>query len=171
MDMFDLAKTNDGYKYVLVALDIFSRFAYCEPIKTKKGGDVVTALERILSGPRKPNTMRPDLGMQLRSKEVNKYLQHMDIYHFYALNTETKANFAERCIKTLKHRLFRYMIKNRTKRYDDVLRNIVLSYNSTIHRSLGDKPINITKEPDGESRLQQYLLRTKAKSTKHKIKR
>jgi hypothetical protein len=170
MDMVDLAKHNDGYKYVLMVIDIFSRFAYCEPIKTKKGGDVVNALERILSGSRKPKTVRTDRGMEFRSKEVNKYLQHMDIHHFYALNTETKANFAEICIKTLKHKLFRYMIKNRTQRYVDVLRNIVLSYNSTIHRSLGDKPINITKESEGESRLQQYLLRTKGRPTNNRIR-
>ena len=36
MDMVDLAKQNDGVKYVLVAKDIFSRFAHCQPIKTKK---------------------------------------------------------------------------------------------------------------------------------------
>ena len=36
MDMVDLAKQNDGVKYVLVAIDIFSRFAHCQPIKTKK---------------------------------------------------------------------------------------------------------------------------------------
>ena len=40
MDMVDLAKQNDGYKYGLVAIDIFSRFAHCQPIKTKKGEDV-----------------------------------------------------------------------------------------------------------------------------------
>ena len=33
MDMVDLAKQNDGVKYVLVAIDIFSRFAHCQPIK------------------------------------------------------------------------------------------------------------------------------------------
>ena len=36
MDMVDLAKQNDGVKYVQVAIDIFSRFAHCQPIKLKK---------------------------------------------------------------------------------------------------------------------------------------
>jgi hypothetical protein len=65
----------------------FSRFVYCEPIKTKKRGDVIT-LECILSGPRKPNTVRIDRGMKFTSKKAYKYLQQMEIHHFYALNTE-----------------------------------------------------------------------------------
>ena len=55
MDMVDLSKQKDGVKYVLVAIDIFSRFAHYQPIKTKKGKDVLQALKLILSGIRKPN--------------------------------------------------------------------------------------------------------------------
>jgi hypothetical protein len=99
--------------------------------------------------------------MEFRSKEVNKYLKHISIHHFYTHNTETKANYAERVIKTLKHKIFRYLLKNRTRRYISALQNIVTSYNHTPHRSLGATPISITKENEAESRLQQYLLRNK----------
>ena len=166
MDMTDVSKYNDGFKYVIVCIDIFSRFAHAQPVKSKKGIDVMNALTHILSGERKPNTVRTDRGMEFRSTKVNKYLGGQNIHHFYALNTETKANFAERFIKTLKHKLFRYMLKNRTRRYVDALQDMVYSYNHTVHRSLGDKPASITEHNEGESRLQQYLLRTKGKSTK-----
>ena len=43
MDMVDLAKQNDGVKDVLVTINIFSRFAHCQPIKSKCG-------ERCISG-------------------------------------------------------------------------------------------------------------------------
>ena len=92
MDMVDIAKLNDGVKYVLVAIDIFSRFAHCRQIKSKKGEDVLGALKLILSGTRKPNAMRTDRGQEFRSKVVNAYLKSQNIHHFYALNTETKAN-------------------------------------------------------------------------------
>jgi hypothetical protein len=49
-----------------VAIDIFSRFAYCEPIKTMKEGDVETAQERILSGSRKPNAVKTGRGIEFR---------------------------------------------------------------------------------------------------------
>ena len=83
--------------------------------KTKKGGDVLQALQLVLSGTRKRNMIRTDLGMEFRSKEVNTCLRDQNIHHFYALNSEPKANCSERLIKTLKHKLFRYMMKNRTQ--------------------------------------------------------
>ena len=171
MDMVDLAKQNDGVKYVLVAIDIFSCFAHCQPIKTKKGEDVLQALKLILSGTRKPNMIRTDRGQEFRSKDVNAYLKGQNIHHFYALNTEIKANYAERLIKTLKHKLFRYMLKNRTQRYIDILQDAVYSYNRTIHRSLGKPPANIAKENEGESRLQQYLLRLGTAKRSNKLRK
>ena len=95
----------------MVAIDIFSRFAHCQPVKSKKGVDVVKALQPILSGTRKPKMVSVDRGIDFRSKEVNKYLQGQNIYHFCAWKTETKANYSERLVKTLKHKLFRYMMK------------------------------------------------------------
>jgi hypothetical protein len=165
MDMVDLSKDNDGNKYVLVTIDIFSRYAHVQSIKSKKGTDVRDALYAILSGPRKPRTVRSDLGMEFRSKEVNKYLSSLGIHHFYAYNTETKANYAERLIKTLKHKIFRYLLQNRTRRYINVLQQLVNSYNATVHRSLGVAPDTITRGNEGESRLQQYLLRNKKPHT------
>ena len=53
--------------------------------------------------------IRTDQGQEFRSKDVNAYLKGQNIHHFYALNTEIEANYAERLIKTLK--LFRYMLK------------------------------------------------------------
>ena len=67
MDMVDLGKQNDDHTYVLVAIDIFSRFAHCQPVKNKKGSDVLQAIQLVLSGTRKPNIIRTDRGMEFRS--------------------------------------------------------------------------------------------------------
>ena len=92
MDMVDIAKLNERVKYILVAIYIFSLFALCRPIKSKKGEDVFGALKLILSGTQKPNTIRTDRGQEFRSKVVHAYLKRQNIHHFYGLNTETKAN-------------------------------------------------------------------------------
>ena len=93
MDMVDLAKQNDGIKYVLVCVDIFSRYAHCQQINSKQAKDVLQAFKLILSGTRKAKTIRSDLGQEFRNKQVNAYLKSQNIHHFYALNTETKANY------------------------------------------------------------------------------
>ena len=127
-----------------MCINIFSRFTRCVPLKTKKGKDVLQGLKTIFKDGFKVNMVRTDRGMEFRIKEVNAYLKSQNILHFYALNRETKANYGERLIKTLKHKLFRYMIKNRMQRYVDVLQYIVHSYNHTIQRSLGATPASIT---------------------------
>ena len=161
MDMVNLGKHNDQNKYVLVAIDIFSRHVWCQPVQSKGSSDMTAAMKQMLSETRHPKTVRTDRGMEFRSKVFNTYLKEREIHHFYALNTETKANYVERVIKTLKHKLFRYLLKHNTKRYIDILQDVVYSYNHTIHRSIGRSPASVSDLNEGESRLQQYMIRTK----------
>ena len=42
----DIDKRNDDFKFVLVAIDSFFCFAHCQPVKSKKGVDVVKTLQR-----------------------------------------------------------------------------------------------------------------------------
>ena len=91
MDMVDIAKQNEGDKYVLVVIDIFSRFAHCLPVKSKKKvEDVLQAYTLILSGTPKQNITRMDQGHEFCSKGGNAYLKSQNIQHIYALNTETR---------------------------------------------------------------------------------
>ena len=80
---------------------------------------------------------------------------------FYALN-ETKANFAERYIQTLKKRLYRYFTHLQKYRYLDILQDVVRSVNDTPNRSLnGRAPSSVTRENEEEVRLDAYLVRRK----------
>ena len=101
----------DMHLIYMVAMDIFSCFAHCQPIKSKTGEDVLEALKLILSGTGKSNAIRTDRGQEFRSQDVNAILKSQNICHYYALNTEIKVNYAERLIETLKHKLFRHMLK------------------------------------------------------------
>ena len=112
MDTVDIANQNDDCKYVLVVFDIFIPFAQCQHVKSKKGVDVLKALYYLQN--RKRKFVISDRGIEFRSEEVNKYLQGQNIRHFYALNTEAEANDSERFIKTLKHKLFIYVIFTET---------------------------------------------------------
>ena len=60
-DMQSLSKYNKGIKYLLCAIDLFSRYAWVIPIKDKKGTSIVNALKKILSDSnRKPNKIWTD---------------------------------------------------------------------------------------------------------------
>jgi hypothetical protein len=48
MDMSSTTKDNDGTRYILVLIDVFSRYLWCRSLKTKKGIELVTALQSVL---------------------------------------------------------------------------------------------------------------------------
>ena len=49
VDMQQLASENDGFRFILLAIDCFSRFAYAQPLKTKQGNLVAEALDSIFN--------------------------------------------------------------------------------------------------------------------------
>ena len=60
-DMQSLSKFNKGFKYLLWAIDLFSKYAWVIPIKDKKGTSIVNAFKKIISeGQRKPNKIWVD---------------------------------------------------------------------------------------------------------------
>ncbi len=42
-DMKQLVKENDGYRYILTVIDIFSKYAWAEPVKDKSGKSIAVA--------------------------------------------------------------------------------------------------------------------------------
>ena len=53
--MDSLSKYNNGFKYILTVIDVLSKYAWVEPIKTKTGENLVKVLEKILRKGRKPD--------------------------------------------------------------------------------------------------------------------
>ena len=60
--MQSLSKYNKGIKYLLCAIDLFSKYAWVIPIKDKKGTSIVNAFKKIISEKRKPNKICVDQG-------------------------------------------------------------------------------------------------------------
>ena len=53
-DMQSLSKYNKGIKYLLCAIDLFSKYVRVIPIKDKKGISIINAFKKIISEGRKP---------------------------------------------------------------------------------------------------------------------
>ncbi|XP_041350704.1 uncharacterized protein LOC121369716 [Gigantopelta aegis] len=169
MDMVSLAKYNDGVKYLMVIIDLFSRFLWVLPLKSKTGKHVVEALTELWkSKSRKPNLFQSDSGSEYKNHMVKALLKTRGITQLFTLN-ETKASYAERVIKTIKMHLYRYMLKNFTYKYMDVLEKVVYSYNHTKHRMLGQTPNSVNQQNEQEVCLSQYLIKPKKPILKKKF--
>ena len=138
-DMRSLSNYNSNFKYILVVIDIFSRFLQVCPLKKKDGITVLNGLKSIIdsgefNGIKKMNS---DSGREFYNRHMYNYLQTNDIVLYSVHSKEIKASIAERVIRTLKAKLYRYMSHMNTLKYLDVLQDIVNSYNNSPHRGLG----------------------------------
>ena len=52
-DMQSLSKYNKGIKYLLCAINLFSKYAWVIPLKDKKGTSIVNAFQKITSKKKK----------------------------------------------------------------------------------------------------------------------
>ena len=113
------AQDNDGYKYLLAVIDIFSRYGWVEPIKEKSAHEVINALDKILQEGHIPKRLQADAGKEFTNNSFQEYLNTKNIVHC-TTHSEKQANYVERFIQTIKSRLYRYMIERNTTRYIDI---------------------------------------------------
>ena len=80
--MQSLSKFNKGFKYILCAIDLFSKYTWVIPIKHKKGTSIVNAFKKIISdGQRKPNKIWVDQGSEFYNQSFTDFLKIKCIQH------------------------------------------------------------------------------------------
>ena len=119
VDMQRYASVNKGYKYILVVIDVFSRYAFARPLKTKSGFNTAEALKYIFqSSGRTPRKLWTDRGTEFYNANVRYLLNGPQFYNdnvehvlrerniqLYSTNNEPKAMIAERFIRTLRGKI------------------------------------------------------------------
>ena len=113
------------------------------PLKDKKGISIVNAFNKIIKqSNRKPNKIWVDQGGEFYNNVFKKWLSDNDII-MYSTYNEGKSAAAERFIKTLKDKLYKYMNPTGKNVYYDVLDDVVNEYNNTKHSTIKMKPIDV----------------------------
>ena len=108
-DMQSLSKKNKSIKYLLCAIDLYSKYAFVVPLKDKKGVSIVNAFDKIIKqSERKPNKIWVDQGSEFYNNVFKKWLSDNDII-MYSTYNEGKSVVAERFIRTLKKKLYKHM--------------------------------------------------------------
>ena len=130
--------SNDGYAYFAVFIDVFTRFCWTKPMKSLKGLEMKSVIEDIFQES-KCRALYTDAGSEYVNRSVAKLLKDNGVKHFIA-RSDTKASMAERVIKTIKLILFKYMDRNNTHRWIDMLPDVTAKYNDTIHSAIKMSP-------------------------------
>ena len=112
MDMVLYEKENDNVRYVLLIIDVFSKFIWLRALKNKTGMEVKEAIRDVLKSNRKPSRVRTDKGKEFLANTVQRFFQAEDIKHFTSHN-ELKANISDRA----KAKIQQYLTYKQTFRY------------------------------------------------------
>ena len=99
--MQSLSKFYKGFKYLLCAIDLFSKYAWVIPINDKKGTSIVNAFKKIILEKRKPNKIWVDQGSEFYNQSFKDFLKINNI-EMYSTYNKGKSVVAERFIRTLK---------------------------------------------------------------------
>lgn len=166
MDLVDLNSIkgyNNNSRYLLTAIDVFSRKAYVQPLRSKHHKAVLKALDKLFQDCPTPKYLQTDQGLEFLSGPVRSYLRERNIKHFFT-SSDTKSSIVERFNRTLKNRMFKYFTANRTLRYIDKLQDFVSAYNDRVHRSIGIAPNRVV--PSNEQDVWNYQYRSYMKKYK-----
>ena len=161
VDMQKLSKWNKGYKYMLTVIDVFSKVAWAEPLKTKSAKHMLVALNRLTQHvPTSPLRVQTDKGTEFLAKPVQAWFKKKKWHHFVT-RSDPKASVVERWHRTLKQRMFRYFTTHNTLRWIDILSDLVVAYNESYHSSIGMAPLDVNDSNEEEvwNRLYKARLR------------
>ena len=102
-DIQSLSKYNKGVKYLLCAIDLFSKYVWVIPLKDKRGTSIVNAFQKIILKGREPNKIWVDQGSEFYNYSFKDVLK-MNNTEMYSTYNEGISVVAKRFIRTLKIR-------------------------------------------------------------------
>jgi hypothetical protein len=163
IDLLDYQKystKNSGNKYIFIAVDIFSRFAYAVPIKSKEPKNVLEAFKTI---PFIPKAIFSDSGNEFKGV-FSTYLKQNNVAELKAeIGDHHSLGVIDRFSKTFKTMIAKYMTAKNTTKYVDKIDDLLDAYNTTPHSSLGDYSPNQVVENDKAYRLVNKINLAKMK--------
>ena len=139
-DVSQLSRSNNGVKYLLTAIDTFSRKAWIETLHNKRADSVLHAFRTIIHQMGEvPSKLLCDQGKEFKNMQFQNYLSEMRIKMIH-LYSDQKAAHVERFNRTIKRLIYSYMTLENTNRYVQVLPALLRTYNSRWHRSINTTP-------------------------------
>lgn len=176
VDLSAFAKENNGYRYLITIIDVFSKYGHAFAVRKKTGAEVKAGFLKIFNV-YKPESLQTDMGGEFNNTGLKTLLAAEGITYFTAKNTETKCAIVERFNKTLRNRMFRYFTSKGTRKYIEVLPKLITAYNNSVNRSTGFAPSKVTHEHRDQifeklygAKNERELLRKQAVKPKIKLK-
>ena len=132
----------------MVAVDVFSRAAFVEPMKNKTQNSIIETMEKIVEKT-EPSTINCDLGSEFVSQAFKTMMakQGTDVNYVDA-KEHKKLGIVDRFVRTLRRKINVYLSMHHTTKYVDVLPKIIFTYNHSYHTGIKKKPAEVEDDDD-----------------------
>jgi hypothetical protein len=148
--------TTGGSKYLLTCIDVYSRYVFIQALRTKTGEEVFDKLRFMFQQSGIPKNINFDLGSEFIDRRMINYCEENDIKIWYSTPDQDNKNaIIERFHRTLRNLILKYKMAS-SKPYIHVLPQLIKNYNTSYHKTIQDKPINIW---NGKSKNNQSIKR------------
>ena len=166
IDMKKHSKYNDNYKYILNVIDVFTKYGYSIPMKTKSSRETAESFEQVLKH-NQPKTLQVDRDKAYLGKPFQDMLKKYEIKMFHT-NTHLKSSIVERWNQTLLNTIYKSFTAKNTRTWYKILPTIVKTYNNTVHSTTKFKPKDINMENYELAWINTHSKTIKLKPAKYK---
>ena len=155
-----ISKFNKRLHFLTCVINIFSKFSWVVPLKDKKGITITNAFQTILgkSGC-KPNKIWVDKSNKSYNRSIKLWLQDNNI-EIYAIHNERKSVVAEIFIKTLKKKIYKYIVNEYNNIYHSTIKTNPIDVNSSAYADFNIK----TNDEDPKFKVGNHVRISKYKN-------
>lgn len=144
------AKENEGHRYILCVVDVFTRYAWCYPLKGKTAAEAWRAIEPLCTdAATRPGFIWADKGGEFYGKGFAGNLKRLGI-GIYSTYSPYKVSIAERFIQTLKKTIWLNNFTGGHHKWLEFLKDMVNAYNHRKHSTIKMSPADAMKPENHE---------------------
>ena len=143
------SRANKGYKYIFTNIDIFSKYAWSIPLKTK-------------------TNIWSDQESAFFSKEMLQFFKDNNVKIHYT-HSDLKAVIIERFNRFLRELMMKSFVKNNNTLWYNILSDLINTYNNRYHQTIKMRPKNVDRLNEKHIKNTVYNYDMKNKKPKYKI--
>jgi hypothetical protein len=168
IDMSNFARSNNGYKWILLVIDVFTRRAYAKALKSKSAEDVLNGFEEIVLAKGMPGGLITDNGSEFTNREFQRFISR--VHHTTAEpGYHPTLGVIDSLTKTIKGKIFKRFTLDDSTNWIKPLGEILTAYNNTPHSGIGMIAPSDAMIPENKQKIQDINI-AKNQRPKHKFK-
>jgi hypothetical protein len=169
-DVSNYSHANKGVRFLFLAADVFTRYLWVLPLKTKGEKGVLAAFQQVVEEIKQrigtaPAQLDSDMEAAFLSRAFQQYLAEGKIFHnLLPLEDYKGTAVVERAVRTIRELIQHYMTAYSTRTYIDVLDLLVQNYNTRVNQGIGRAPAEAAVDPEYSQQWEKVVEKKTAKA-------